>query len=657
MSRFDLFFANLQKDLKTYLFLLLLLCAYRGYFIFHMQEYIGQNVVMYDIGLAMWAGFRLSLKSAGAGVLLSFLICTISNVILPRIRTDKLRYTLGCAYITVLSILFQARIPYYQEFHVTFNQNIFNTFKDDVNAIWVTMVQQYNLPLRLFAALVIAYILCKLFKRLLKTRNVALPQFASQLRVVLFRSSIVIFILVFMLFMRFGGSFNYNHSINWENSAITKDSLLNEAILDDIQALYRASSINERTSRGGASGIDQTKIAAYSKLLTGKNIDSRSIDDYLERKAIGAKTPKPRHIFIILGETYAQWPTLDKYSDLDIANGLRSLMKEENADYIRNFLPNGTFTAMAVNALVSGLSDVGLPPNYQEESYRQVYATALAPQLQKLGYKVDFWYGGFPSWERIKDFSLAQGFDQFYSAADFDATPDNIWGTKDEFIFQALSQKLPEEDPTVHLILTVSNHPPYSLDVVEAGFDADKIIDGLPEDRKTDPEFVKQLGHYWYMDKVIGEFVRKTYAAYPDSLFIITGDHADRTNLLETPTAFERYTIPFVLYGQGITKDTLPQHIAGGHVNIIPTLIELIAPEGFTYYSLTDSLTQGNTVGFSSNYWITPNAMGAIDQLGNYSWLPGANGDDLSNEEKMAQEKIAMMRTISWWRITAGNQF
>lgn len=657
MSRFSILFANLQKDLKTYLFLLLLLCAYRGYFIFHMQEYIGQNVVLSDIGLAMWAGFRLSLKSAGAGVLLSFLACTMSGVLLPKLHTDQLRYVMGCIYITLLSILFQARIPYYQEFHVTFNQNIFNTFKDDVNAIAVTMVQQYNLPLRLLAALVIAYMLCKLFKRVLKTKTIVLPRFASKPREVLFKLAIVLFIPVFMLFMRFGGSFNYNHSINWENAAITKDSLLNEAILDDVQALYRASSIHERTSRGGASGIDKTKIVEYSRLVAGKNIDSRYIDDYLVRSATGAKIEKPRHIFIILGETYAQWPVLDAYSNLDLANGLKALMKEENSAYTKNFLPNGTFTAMAVNALVSGLSDVGLPPNYQQESYQQVYATALAPQLQKLGYQVDFWYGGFPSWERIKDFSLAQGFDHFYSCADFDAAPDNIWGTKDEYIFQALSEKLQEEEPTVHLILTVSNHPPYSLDVVEAGFDANKIIDGLPEDRKSDPEFIKQLGHYWYMDKVISEFVRNTYAAYPDSLFIITGDHADRTNLLETPTPFERYTIPFVLYGQGITKDILPQNIAGGHVNILPTLIELIAPTGFTYYSLADSLTKGSTVGFSSNYWITPNAMGAIDQPGKYSWLPDANGDNLSNEEKMAQEKIAMMRTISWWRITKGNEF
>ena len=33
--------------------------------------------------------------------------------------------------------------------------------------------------------------------------------------------------------------FNYAHSINWESAARLKSNLLNEAILDDGQALYR----------------------------------------------------------------------------------------------------------------------------------------------------------------------------------------------------------------------------------------------------------------------------------------------------------------------------------------------------------------------------------------------------------------------------------
>jgi len=657
MTRFSAFFENIQKDLKTYLFLIALLCVYRGAFILIMQEYIEPHTAITEIALAMWAGLRLSLKSAGMMALFSFLLCTITNVLLPRLNTNKLRFVLGWIYIAVLSILFQARIPYYHAFHVTFNQNIFNTLNDDMYALFVTMIQEYNLPVRLLGGLLICCIMYYLFKMVLLSKNYKLPQFAATKKNILFRYSAICMIPVFMLFMRFGGSFTYNHSINWENAALTKDTFLNEAILDDIQALYRAYIVNQRMSQGDrASGIHQERIREYGKMVAGNNIESDHIDEYLVRHAAGAKIAKPRHVFIIVGETYAQWPLMEKYSKLNIANGLKEMIQQDHAVYTSSFLPNGSFTAMAVTALVSGLSDVSVPVNYQQKSYEKAYVTALAPQMQKLGYKVDFWYGGFPSWERIKDFTLAQGFDHFYSCADFGAERDNIWGTKDEYIFQALSKQLPEEEPTVHLILTVSNHPPYNLDLEKAGFDPASIVDGLPEEQKTNQELIRQLGHYWYMDKVVHDFVKDTEQKYPDSLFIITGDHADRVNVSKTPTAFERYTIPLVIYGQGITKDVILKDRAGGHVNIMPTLIELLAPKNFTYYSIADSLTTENKVGFNNAYLITPHEMRSIEHSDEDELLSDGNAQEIKHEEETAQEKLSMMRTISWWLLVKGNQ-
>ena len=657
MFRFGVFFENIQKDLKTYLFLLFLLCLYRSAFILIMQEYIEPHTAMTDIALAMWAGFRLSLKSAGIMVLISFLGCTITNVIVPKLKTNRLRFVLGWLYITVLSILFLARIPYYHAFHVTFNQNIFNTVNDDMYALFITMIQEYNLPVRVLGGVLIGYIMYYLFKIILLRSNCKFPQFSTKWKTILLRCIVIGLIPAFMIFMRFGGSFTYNHSINWENSAMTKDTFLNEAILDDVQALYRAYSVNERMSHGDqSSGIQKDNIREYGKMIAGNNIESDHMDDYLVRHAAGAKIAKPRHIFIIVGETYAQWPMMEKYSKLNIANGIKEIQQQDNAVSTSSFLPNASFTAMAVSALVSGLSDVSVPVNYQQKSYEQAYVSALAPQMQKLGYKVDFWYGGFPSWERIKDFTLAQGFDKFYSCADFGAQPDNIWGTKDEYIFQSLSQHLPAEEPTVHVILTVSNHPPYNLDLDKAGFDASKIVDGLPEEQKNDKELIRQLGHYWYMDKVIHDFVTETELKYPDSLFIITGDHADRVNISKTPTPFERYTIPLVIYGQGIRKDLFPETIVGGQTNIMPTLIELLAPQGFTYYSIAASLTQENEVGFNNAYWITPHGMGSIEHPDEYELLSAGNGQEIQHEKEIATEKLSMMRTISWWLLVKGNQ-
>ena len=64
--RLERFFANLQKDLKVFLFLLVVICFYRAYFMAYMSEAIAPTTSMGDVLLALWLGFRLSLKSAGA---------------------------------------------------------------------------------------------------------------------------------------------------------------------------------------------------------------------------------------------------------------------------------------------------------------------------------------------------------------------------------------------------------------------------------------------------------------------------------------------------------------------------------------------------------------------------------------------------------------
>jgi phosphoglycerol transferase MdoB-like AlkP superfamily enzyme len=205
------------------------------------------------------------------------------------------------------------------------------------------------------------------------------------------------------------------------------------------------------------------------------------------------------------------------------------------------------------------------------------------------------------------------------------------------------------------VVLTVSNHAPYSVDLAKEGFDEAGLVKELPAEAKKNQDLIKRLGHYWYTDKVISDFVKATKEKYPDSLFVITGDHADRTNIDANPTFFERYTIPCVIYGPGVTKNMLAKEAAGGQVNIGATLLELIAPKDFTYFSLGESLTKNSKVGFNHNLWITDKAIGKIENE-EAVLLPGQTGD-LTLERQEAMDRLTIMRTISWWRTVKGNNF
>ena len=334
--RLERFFANLQKDLKLFLFLLFVICFYRAYFMAYMSEAMAPTTSMGDVLLALWLGFRLSLKSAGAMALLGFVFCSLPELVLPRLRLARLRLWIGTAGSALLAVLFQARFPYYEVFHATFGREVVQGLHEDMQTIFSMLVESYALPMRLLAAAVLTAASYFLLRRLLCTKTMPLPNCLNRWAAGM---GLFLFIPIFFIFIRFGGSFNYEHSINWENASITRDPFLNECILDDLQAMYRVRDFYLNMQKnGGVSFIDVSRAEEYSSFLGGDMNKGEGLEASLTRTTKGARLPKPKHIFIILGETYAQWPMLPEYADLHGADGIKSLIAEDRAFYTQSFI-------------------------------------------------------------------------------------------------------------------------------------------------------------------------------------------------------------------------------------------------------------------------------------------------------------------------------
>lgn len=649
------FFDGIQRDLRLFVFVLILLEVYRGLFIFFMSNYMSPESGAAAIVTAMFAGLRLSLKTAGVVTLLSFLFVSIGGV------SSRWRLAIGIMASLIFSTLFMLRFPYYKAFQSTFGLEIVQGFYDDKWAIVVMLFQEYGIIWRLFVALLLTLVCIAVFSRLLLIKTFPLPELDGTIKFAGFSAGLGVVIFLFGLFVRFGGSFTYGGGINWENAGITNDVFLNECILDDGQALYRTRSMALRMAAGEISGVDQSRILESAQIIAGNSeLNERNLAPYLERKAAGERIAKPKHIFIIVGETFMQWPLLGKYDELMVAEGIKSLIAEENCYYSRNFMPNGDFTSTAITGIVTGLPDVNIRVNYQGRTYEKLYITSMAPLFRELGYKVDFWYGGMPSWDSMAKMALAQGFDNFYGYPDFNAPQQTTWGTKDEYLFNALQEHLAEEPPTIHVVLTTTNHPPYNLDLAAEGYDINAVTEALKRLQNVADvnQLAIELGHYWYMDEVITHFINETSARYPESLFVVTGDHAIRCNPSTHPTIFEHQSVPFVLYGAGITKDLLPPDAVGDHISIIPTLIELIAPEGFAYYSVAPSLFDSNGVGFNNTAFVTSKVAGQIDteviELLPHVPSNELNDVNLAEEREHAKEIISAMRTVGWWIVSKG---
>ena len=649
------FFDGIQRDARLFLFVLILLEVYRGLFIVFMSGYMSEETGAAQIFSAMFTGLRLSLKTAGAVTLISFVFVTLGGL------KSRLRLFIGIIASLIFSMLFMLRFPYYRAFQSTFGMEVVQGFNDDIWSIIVTMFQEYGIAWRAIVAVILTLLCIALLSRLLLIKTFPLPELESRVKRVGFGVGLGVLVILFGLFVRFGGSFTYGSGINWENAGVTTDSFLNECILDDAQALYRARAMAKRMEAGEISGVDANKILESAQFVAvNKTLTEQNLAPFLERKAPGEHIPKPKHIFIILGETFMQWPMLGKYDELLVAEGIKSLIAEDNCYYSRNFMPNGDFTSTAITGLVTGLPDVNIKVNYQARTYDKLYITAMAPAFRELGYKVDFWYGGMPSWDSIAKMSLAQGFDNFYGYPDFNAPKQTTWGTKDENLFNALLAHLADEPPTVHLIMTTTNHPPYNLDLALEGYDVQAVTEALKKMPYVDDvnQLAIELGHYWYMDEVITNFIRTTSASYPESVFVVTGDHAIRCDPSTHPTIFEHQSVPFVLYGAGITKEILPPDAVGDHISIVPTLIELIAPKDFAYYSIAPSLFNSDGVGFNTAAFVTSKVAGQIDsdvmELLPHVASNELNDVNLADERAHALEVISAMRTVAWWMITKG---
>ena len=636
----------LEKSIKTFVFFWLLLCLYRVLFIAGMSEYIEPASGMPLIGTAVYSGAKLSLQTAG-GITLFMLPGIIAAAVWSALR----HFRAICSFLAVFAttLLFIARFPFYQQFHSGFNQMLFTALHDDMYALFMSLVAEFQLPLKMVLvvalALAINLVYCRWLRFSFKSKITAAAKLQQRLSPKLQFACLLLSVYVLGTLSLYGGGWSWRTGVNWENAGVTDDNFLNESILDDYQAIYRAYANQSRMEACNGLSFSAQDVRTLAASLTGKQGGS-DMKAYLSKTAPGAKIDKPKHIFIIVSESYANWPLLDEYKDLHIADGMKGIIARDDSFYSGSMLPAGSATVSALMTMTTGLANSNLYLTTMPQALSQPYLTAFAPQMKKLGYSTKFFYSGPATWENIQEFTLAQGFDDFYSRGSIDPNATgSVWGADDEYLYDTVLQNISDDQPTFSIILNTSNHSPFNIDLASKGFDAEAVRQALPESERGNEELVRELGHYWYADKQAGEFIQKTLAKYPDSLFIMIGDHADRYNIEKTPGMYERYAIPFIMVGKGVTKNILPGDMAGSQIDIMPTLIELIAPQGFEYYSVGRTLAQ-NKLAENYAFWLTPDAIGKTDDLIEKpvfykgSALPDATA---------LNDYINGVRAVSWW--------
>lgn len=189
------------------------------------------------------------------------------------------------------------------------------------------------------------------------------------------------------------------------------------------------------------------------------------------------------------------------------------------------------------------------------------------------------------AWENCAEALVHQQFDAIYDKfsllKDYPHATYNSIGVYDEYLFQALLDRLekPSKKHQMIAVMTTTNHPPFE-------FPKDLKLPPLPESFYAKKCFAehnrkvldKYLTGFRYYNKVLNEFLNrfKASAAAKNTILIITGDHNVRS-ILDYDAVDKRYehSVPLYIYLPTYLRKEAYNKLTnrwGSHDDILATL-------------------------------------------------------------------------------------
>lgn len=642
------------RNLTFWLIGVALLAAFRLVMIFAFRERMGPGSGAGQIVAALVNGLRFDGQVVFYWGIVPFLFSSASGVARAEQWSETARRVFLFLFLASSIPLCAVTIAYFREFDDQFNHFLLGVIYDDFTAVLITIWKEYPVVL---IVLVIPLAVFTLYRLSLRTiAAVRLPESAVARLPGGVRILLIVLLLLFLTIVS-RGSFG-RRPLQTKDIAITADPFLNKIVLNPFRALYGSvQDYRVMTSPGGIHVLlPDGDIRKAVRNVLGRPFHGDELSPLLVRRAPGADNA-PRHLFLVLMESYSAWPLFPPYRSLGMAREMERLGR--TGLLATHFLSGGTGTMTSLAPLLAGLADPVVKINYQPSS-RKPYPTSIAPIFRKLGYRTRFFYGGHLSWERIGDFARGQGFDEVHGGGMMEGRgKGNEWGVEDKTLFDYVLRTVGDDSPSFNVVLSGSNHPPYDVDPFSEGFPLREIpgdLTGIWDGSIS----VREIGHFWYSDRCLGRFVDAAETALPKALFAVTSDHCGRRFLHGRPTLAERSMVPFLLHGsQALGIGSLPVLRFGSHLDIPATLVELAAPAGFRYNALGRNLLAPGEpdAAFGSGFAVGRDFVAAFGARpirepldGN---VPPAGGEpDLPALLRRSDD----VRAISWWMVMKGDR-
>ncbi len=644
---------SLAADVALWLGMVAALQCFRGLLLWLFRAELSPETDVVQFIRCFSTGLRFDISMATYALLPALLLSVVSFFRNTGVLNRRVRWALA-GFLTVLcAVTFAVDVGYFREYHDQFNHWIFGLIFDDRSAIAQTVWKSY--PVMWVLISVVVVIVAVIYIGRVSWRGVArrlkTPSFLAvgPARII---TPILVLGLAFLGLRASLGS----RPIQMKDAAVTTDSFLNKLVMNPFAALKYAIIHHQKLS--GSTGLkvilpDGDVQAAARAWFPHAGVVT-NLDECTKRRAAGAPGKPPQHIILVVEESYDAWGLRPECAALHATDQLAALGRAGIMADAFVSAADGTMPSLAT--LITGLPDSGIHVNYQPAG-KQPFPTSIAPVFKRLGYQTRFFYGGYLSWQRLGDFCKEQGFDEVHGGPQMsERLTGNEWGVDDEAMFNAVLGHLGDE-PSFSLIMTTSYHPPFSVDLKSEGFPQEKLQTEL-DARGFSAKETRILGHLWYADSALGEFVEEAIRAQPRTLFAITGDHWSRRAFATRPILFGQRAVPFVLYGPEVLRDvTRPPRIAGSHTDILPTLVELSAPAGFAYHAFGRNLLDPTQtqIGYGNQAVVTPDYILEVKPNGAVQDMQGHSAHDKLPVEEL-RLRYQQLHALSWWRVMKGRE-
>ncbi len=507
-------------------------------------------------------------------------------------RFRRLYFSIVCALLLAISGI---DMGFYANFNSHINLTFFDFFNEGPMSLIQTIWEEYHCVYEAIAFLLILLPILLLIRRIelgkSSARNalhLASRQQPSRLKVIKLSATILLYIAFLVIGLR--GSI-WRFPLQIEDTFVSNQKPLNDLVPNAIYMLKKA--YKEKNNAFKIAKTDdllheykfkslQEALDVYTdgKVKMAKNDTLTALQHALfEEVGDSLKQPQP-NIVIIYSESWSNYLFNLQQKDAEMNFGLDRHFKEDLL--FRNFqsVQNGTINSLE-NLFVSTPF-----PHFFTSSYRfNTLPTSIALPFKASNYTTMFMSGMDAAWENCAEALPHQQFDaiydKFFLLKDYPHATYNSIGVYDEYLFQALLDKLnkPSKKRQMITVMTTTNHPPFE-------FPKDLKLPPLPDSFYGKKCFAehnrkvldKYLTGFRYYNKTLNDFLNrfKASAAAKNTILVITGDHNVRV-ILNHDVIDKRYehSVPLYVYLPPYLRKEAYNKLTnrwGSHDDILATL-------------------------------------------------------------------------------------